>query len=487
MRLFFSGVLGCLILLSLVAWRLEPSGTENGKTLLTWASDDNPFRRAQIAPFEKLNPKFHVVLDPNNATVEKVIVQSLAGVGPDIFDCYSPSQLTAYVRSGVAWDVTDQLHQMGLNVRQLTWPAVWPDCIYDGRVYGFPTNAAVDGIWYNKKFFDEAGIAYPKGSWTWNQLIPLAQKLTVRDSRGKITRYGILLDWVSTWPQFVLQWGGHLYTKDGTKCTIDSPQAIAGVQFMKDLIYKYHVAPGPIAEAAMSAGGGWGSGGGGGTAVITLFEGGRSAMGLGGRYWLCAMRSLPNLHVGATECPYHDVRIFRGYGKATLINKNSPHRKEALNWFKYEASEEYNDLINDQADGVGPVEKYVETPRFLHNPKYPDEDYHQVWRDMQKVAIGDAGSPYINGAVADRIVKDQLDLIKENIKSVPDAMREAARKINEQIQQTIKDSPELRERYQRARQHSAQSNQSPNEQADQTLAPRQPSIVSRLPHPGEHS
>ena len=188
--------------------------------------------------------------------MEKVIVQSLAGVGPDLFDCYSPFQLTAYVRAGVAWDITDELAKMNLDVRKLAWPAVWPDCIYEGRVYGFPANAAVDGIWYNKTFFDQAGVPYPSGPWTWDQLLVIAQKLVRHDASGKITRYGMLLDWTATWPQFILQWGGHLYSPDGTRCTIDSPEAIAGIQFMQDMIYKYKIAPGPIEEAAMSAGGG---------------------------------------------------------------------------------------------------------------------------------------------------------------------------------------------------------------------------------------
>ncbi|HEY1686953.1 MAG TPA: extracellular solute-binding protein [Tepidisphaeraceae bacterium] len=447
MRLFFAVLFLILIVASVFAWRLEPAAVRNGKTVLTWTTDDNPNRRAQIAPFEKAYPSDVVNLDPNNAEVEKVIVQSLAGVGPDIFDCYSPYQLTSYVRAGVAWDVTDELEKHGVDVRKLTWPAVWPDCIYEGRVYGFPANAAVDGIWFNKAFFDQAGIPYPRGSWTWDQFVTLAQKLVRHDASGKVTRYGMLLDWHMTWPQFVLQWGGHLYTPDGTGCTIDSPEAIAGIQFMQDMVYKYHIAPDAIEEAAMSGGGGWGSSG---TGVITLFEGRRSAMALGGRYWLCAMRTLPELRVGATECPYHDVPIFRGYGKATLINRNSPHRLEALHWLEYEATPEYSELINEQADGVGPVMKYTETKKFLNNPKYPDETYNAVWAKMQKLAVGDTPSPYVNGETADRLIWNQLDLIKANLKSVPDAMHDAAQQINAEIQETISESPELRKRYDQA-------------------------------------
>jgi hypothetical protein len=52
-----------------------------------------PFRRAQIAPFNAQYPELNLVLDPNNYEMQKVIVQSLAGVGPDLFDCYNGFQL----------------------------------------------------------------------------------------------------------------------------------------------------------------------------------------------------------------------------------------------------------------------------------------------------------------------------------------------------------------------------------------------------------
>jgi ABC-type glycerol-3-phosphate transport system substrate-binding protein len=159
------------------------------------------------------------------------------------------------------------------------------------------------------------------------------------------------------------------------------------------------------------------------------------------------MRSQPDLHVAATECPYHDVRIFRGYGKATLINKNSPHRLEALHWLQYEAGPAYNHLINEQADGVGPVMKYAQTQEFLHDPRYPAETYNAIWANMQKLAVGDTPNPYVAGEVSNRIVWNQLDLVKANLKSVPDALHDAAAQINAEIQQSLQESPELKKRY----------------------------------------
>src|SRR5207253_1319549 len=144
-------------------------------------------------------------------------------------------------------------------VRSDTWAATHPDCIYEGRVYGHPVNAATNGIWFHKDILRDAGVAVPNGPWTWQQFLPVAQKLTIR-SGNRVTRYGFLIDWENNYLQFIMQWGGRVYSPDGTRCVIDSPECIAALQFMQDLIYKYNVSPRPLDESAMSTAGGWGGG-----------------------------------------------------------------------------------------------------------------------------------------------------------------------------------------------------------------------------------
>src|SRR6185437_8757105 len=232
MKLFFLATLATLLLLSFIAQQTKPQ-PDPTKTHLTWTSDDNPFRRAQLAPFNLLHPEDDLRLDPNNAEIEKVIVQSLAGVGPDLFDCYSGFQLTAYVKAGIAWDVTDELKKRNVDISQ-TWPAVRQCAVLDGRAYGFPVNAAVNGLWFHKDLLADAGIEIPKGPWTWQQALPLLQKLVKKNARGKTMQYGLVFDWDNNYLQFVTQWGGRMYSPDGTRCTLDSPEAIAAVQFMQD-------------------------------------------------------------------------------------------------------------------------------------------------------------------------------------------------------------------------------------------------------------
>ncbi len=438
MRAFFAASFGALVLLSVVAWRIQPTPPA-GKRPLVWVSDDNPARRGQIALFNRLHPRYDLRLDPSGG-MEKVILQCLAGVGPDLFDCYNPSELDAYVRSGVAWDLTEELEQRGIDTTTDVWPAIQPVGTRHGRVYGFPANIAVDALWFHKDLFAQAGVPYPKGPWTWQEFLPLAKRMTVRDRRGRIMQFGLLYDWWQ-WPQFISQWGGHLYTPDGTRSAIDSPEAIAAIQFLHDLMYEYHVMPTPVDEAAMATQGGWGSG------TITYFGAKKGAMAFGGRWWLCTLRDYHGLHLGATEGPHGAQRVYRAYGRATLVNRYSPRREQALDFVSYEADKDYNLLINRQADALAAVIRDNYLPEFLHNPEHPEEDYNAVWRGVAKYGQPDEVSPFVDGRVAQRIMDKQLDLVKADQKPVPDALRDAGRNVDKEIARSLQRDPTLRAQY----------------------------------------
>jgi multiple sugar transport system substrate-binding protein len=444
MKTFFALTFLALLALSALAWRLLPAPVAHGRTVLVWASDDNPMRAEQIRRFNAAFPRRALQLDPNNTGLEKVVVQSLAGVGPDVFDV-GEGHLSVCIGAGIAWDVTDALKRRGVDVQTDTWKSVQNLAVRDGRVYGVPSNAAANALLLNRELFEKAGIALPKGPWTWEQFLPIAQKLTVRDARGRAQQFGFICDWW-LWPHFVLQWGGRVFSEDGTRCVIDSPEAIEGIQFLHDLIYKYRVMPSPVEEAAMATQGGWGSG------TITQFGANKGAMALAGRWWLCTLRKkdqFPGLRLAACESPYPQEgrRVFYSYGRATLINKTSPRREEALDFLVYMMGADYNTLINEQADALAPVRRFAQSPAFLHNPQYPEETDNAVWRAALEAAEPSVTSRFVNAQAAQRILTKQLDLVKNDQKPVASALKTAAQQINALIQESIARDPALKARY----------------------------------------
>src|SRR6185295_13811826 len=132
-----------------------------------------------------------------------------------------------------------------------------------------------------------------------------------------------------------LMWsnGGRIFNESGTHCVLNSAENIEALQFWHDLMYKYEVIPSPVAEATMSTSGGWGSG------VITMFGDKRCAMATGGRWWLNTLRSYKDLHLGVSEMPYHRQNNMLGGARATIINKHSPRREQALDFITFLAGE----------------------------------------------------------------------------------------------------------------------------------------------------
>jgi ABC-type glycerol-3-phosphate transport system substrate-binding protein len=429
--------------LSAVAWAIRPGSGGSHRTPLIWVSDDDPTRREHIAIFNRQNPDLDLQLDPDNGGPEKVIVQSLGGVGPDLFDCYFPDELAAYVQAGIAWDITDELAKRGINISRDCWPTLLPYVQLNGRIYGFPANAAVDVLYYDKSAFDSAGEPYPTGPVIWDRLIPVLQRMTQRDANGRIIRYGISID-DPYWMALVMQWGGRIYSADGTRCELDSSQAIAAIQFLHDLIYRYKVLPSPGDVDAMNAAGGWG------TAGMQVFSSHRAATAIGGRWWLCTLRNMSGLNLGACEAPTGPAGpVYQGYGKSTIINRASPHREQALRFLIYMASRGYTQLINQQADGLGPIKLFC-TDDTLVNPAFPQEaTYQHVFRDVMPLGRAVQTSPFVNAALVARVVNDQLDLVRRDAKSPRDAMHAAAVQINAAIVDELSHDLDLKAQYHR--------------------------------------
>jgi ABC-type glycerol-3-phosphate transport system substrate-binding protein len=198
--------------------------------------------------------------------------------------------------------------------------------------------------------------------------------------------------------------------------------------------------PTPAEESAMASQGGWGSG------TINQFGGARAAMAIGARWWLVQLRK-DNLNLGACELPYSLNRIYYGGARSTVVNARSRNRQAALDFLAYEASPGYNRLINTEADGICAVIADSAGPEYLHDPRYPKEDFNQTWRDTMKYARPEEISPYVNPQEAEKILQRQIDLIRANQKSIPDALRDAQNQINAAIRQSIAEDPALKKRY----------------------------------------
>jgi multiple sugar transport system substrate-binding protein len=158
----------------------------------------------------------------------------------------------SYAAKGVLENLQPYIEKSGYNLDDY-WPYLLDSARYDGVVYGLPRDIEAHALYYNKKLFDEAGVAYPTDEWTWDDLLAAAEKLTKQDASGRVSQYALGMEG-GKWPIWVGQAGGIVLDDlvNPSKCTLDTPQAMKGLQFFYDLMDKGYA----IRSATMSQQGG---------------------------------------------------------------------------------------------------------------------------------------------------------------------------------------------------------------------------------------
>jgi sn-glycerol 3-phosphate transport system substrate-binding protein len=123
---------------------------------------------------------------------------------------------------------------------------------YKGRTMAMPFAISVPVLHINATRLKEAGLNPDKPPTSWEELLAYAKRLTRDvDGDGRIDQWGFNFHGDTPWHlyAFIYQNGGDIYGKDG-KAKLDSPEAIAAVRFVSDLIHKHKVTPQMAHEGA---------------------------------------------------------------------------------------------------------------------------------------------------------------------------------------------------------------------------------------------
>lgn len=143
-----------------------------------------------------------------------------------------------YAAEGVLENLDPYIQKSGYNLNDY-WDGLLESAKYKGSVYGLPRDIEVNVLYYNKDLFDKAGVKYPDESWTWDDLLAAAEKLTVKDSSGKVIQYALAMEG-GKYSKWVNQNGGAILDDyvNPSKCMLAEPKSIEGVKFFADMMNK---------------------------------------------------------------------------------------------------------------------------------------------------------------------------------------------------------------------------------------------------------
>src|SRR6266540_718611 len=195
-----------------------------------------------IKRFEQQNPGTTVelqVIDWNNIH-QQVNTMIQTRQMPDVLNI---DDWVAYANQGLLYPARDVLDP---QVQSDFLPSFTKNGEVNGNQYGIPFIASVRALGYNQKLLSEAGVQSPPK--TWQELEQTAQKAKAKGIIG----YGLPLGSEEAQAEFSLfMWGNGGDWKQGDKWTINSPQNVAALQFMKKVATAAIMPLGTFANSTM--------------------------------------------------------------------------------------------------------------------------------------------------------------------------------------------------------------------------------------------
>ena len=182
--------------------------------------------KAAAARFNASHPGIQVTLQSyGNAdyALQKVLTAIRGGSIPDITYLYG----SWAAKLSQAPNVVDLAPLIKADP-SINWEDFWPAerqaVMVDDKIIGMPALVDNLALVYNKKLFDQAGLAYPTADWTWDDFRDAARKLT--DPSAKQFGWAYVNDASedTVWRFDALLWqaGGDILTPDGTHAAFNS-------------------------------------------------------------------------------------------------------------------------------------------------------------------------------------------------------------------------------------------------------------------------
>ncbi|MGJ3242333.1 MAG: ABC transporter substrate-binding protein [Opitutales bacterium] len=458
MKSFLVIALSLLTAWSVLALVLKPEPPPEGITRLVWVSDNNPARQEQIQLFNELGEGRGLVLDYGNGGVEKIIVQSASGVGPDIFDTFNLAQLESIVEAGIAQDLSELPQAEAYDADDL-WPAARDGLIFNGGQWGYPANINVNILIYNKNVFDRFGVPYPEPheSMSWEAFLALARELT--DESANI--YGIL---GFDWKNMVAFRKAQYFSEDGTELLIDTPAMREVFRQCRDLIYKHEVQVSSLELKSMMTQGGWGGGG-----SVNQFATGNFAMLNLGKWSIIGFqRALQTqkrqlakweddpdgpkpevLRLGSTLLPHFTDVGAPSYlinTRAAAINSRSENKEMAADFIAYLAGPEYSRSINSSHDALPGNPAYANLGLAEGPPEFNVPEMHKNTVQSMDFGMVPRTSPFLLSFDVETELEKQWSRIEADPDiTVEQVLRDAQRQLERLMRRNIDRSPHLQE------------------------------------------
>lgn len=369
-----------------------------------------------IKEFEAENPDIKVVHTtfPYERFNERVAAAVPAGTGPDLVNLYY-GWLPKYIESGYLQPLPKEF---GALIDKSFLPMVAGGVKFKGEYWALPTAVRSLALFYNKDLFAQAGIKAPPK--TWDELLEIAKKLTVRTNRGQLLQAGYAWN-VDGQDHHIFrevllrQYGITPYSVDNRKVQYNSkPEGYQAFQWWLDMTKKHGVG-----EASFLGN------------YRTAFIAGKAAMMVDGSFAIGALKSnVKNFKWGVAELPVlvsgGTKSNFGSYWAHGLTSKAQGAKREAaLKFLDFITSEPVQRIWLEEVGELPARTALTQDPKLVSDPvfgpfisglRYAHATFFAD-EDAERKAIMDATDMVI---LKNTPVKQALDWLSAEVQKILD-------------------------------------------------------------------
>lgn len=213
----------------------QSGGSGDVITVAMWDSPQEPGFTEILAKFtEETGIETRIEVTPWDQYWTMLEAAATGGSMPDVFIMHS-NEIAKYAENDMLLDLTDYIAQSDkIDMSKYPQDIVSLYQNEDGAQLGIPKDIDTVALWYNKTMFDEAGLAYPDDTWTWEDVAAAAQKLTKDDG----SQYGFAVSPDNDqggYYNIIYDYGGYVLSDDQQTSGFDQQGTIDGLTVLMDM------------------------------------------------------------------------------------------------------------------------------------------------------------------------------------------------------------------------------------------------------------
>ena len=370
----------------------------------------------------------HVVVQPvpgdEDEYKAKINIDLMGGSDVDVVETLGPKDYSRQVSAGFFMPLNEAVEEAGIDPYEI-YGANLP-VEDDGNYYALPFKQEMYCVFYNKAIFDEAGVPYPEGPWTWDEYVETAQKLTDK-SRGV---YGSFMNADLPWMYMPAQQLAVPFYKEDGSCNFDDPVFKEYAEWFKYISNELGVQPSVAELEAENAN--WN---------YYALEGYRLAMFPQGNWFTRLLNSQEDYpkdwNYGVAPLPSageggENNLVSLGY---VAINKNAAHPEEALTYALWIAENQWK-----YEGGIPAFATMSEEDQQLAFGSIAESSHGQVtvddlYQNLVNTGLGSVSSDIVGTAAAEyyNIVKEELSSYNMDLQDIDTAIANIVSRVNEAI------------------------------------------------------